>query len=150
MTWNRKNITSILILIIIVIALGSFREVLFVNINNQIAFLQGGLKQNYLLEYMKFLEGSSESSLGILKWICTAAYTIAFYLIGRYFIKNILNSKEGTKWYGHSYLFFILMAAIFFFIGWASGNSKIGYSLSRSLMGALQSPIPLLIFIPVL
>ena len=140
---------SVLVFLII-ITIGSFRDILFVNINNQLAFLNGDLKENYLLSYMNFLESFSPSLLFSLKWILTIGYTLAFYIIGRFVIKNIIVSTEGVKWYTYTYLFFICIAALFYLTGYAFGNATSGYSLSRSVMGALQSPIPLLIFLPFL
>lgn len=145
-----KKTPLILIIIAIIITIGSYREVLFVSLNNQIAFLQGGLKQNYLVDHLKFLENFSQSFLVGLKWFFTITYTLMYYLIGRYSIKNIFGSKEGVKWFGIIYLVFMFIAGISYAFGSFTGSFHGTYSFSRSIMGALQSPIPLLIFIPVL
>ena len=147
---RNKKITLCIVLIILALFLGAFRQILFVNINNQITFLSAELDQNYLLSYLKSLEKFTYNQLVILKWVFTIIFTICFWLIGRFFLRRIMNSPTAAQWYGLAYVFFFAISGLCFLLGSTIGFKENFYSLSRSLMGALQSPIPLLFITPLL
>ena len=135
---------------IIIISVGSFREVIFVNLNNQISFINGEIPQSGLVSYLSFISNFSISTLVILKWVFTIAYMLFFLFLGRYVISNFFNSKEFASWYTGVYILFFLLSGLFFLVGYFSGSTENMYSLARAVMGALQSPIPLLIISPLL
>jgi len=144
-----RNLKLIFIIAIILI-LGSFRAVLFESLNNQYSFLNGEIPKNGLVSYMSFIENYSMSTLVKLKWIFTITYTLIFLFLGRYVLKTLFNSADFALWYSIVYGLIFVLSGLLFCIGHFTGLTENLYSLARTLMGALQSPIPLLIICPLL
>lgn len=130
--------------------MGSIRDVLFVSINNQLAFASGSLESNYLVTYLLFIENYSIGTLKILKWVLTILFTGLFWIFGFVILKKTLGNKQIANYYTGIYILFFALAGIAYIIGYALNMNNLAYELSRGIMGGLQSPIPMLIFIPVL
>lgn len=141
---------QIAIVILTVILLGSLREVLFVSLNNQIAFIKGQLESNYLVSYFSFLENFSLNELSLFKWIFTVIFTIFFWVIGYWVLKRIFGHPLAAKYYSGLYILFIGLAGLIYLIGAIFHLDKLGYELARGMMGGLQSPLPLIILLPAL
>ncbi|MEM7163237.1 MAG: hypothetical protein AAF487_12445 [Bacteroidota bacterium] len=145
-----RRTLSILFILLLVILIGSFREILFVNLNQQISFIQGDIPDNGLLDYMHFLEHLDLQTLILLKWVFTLLYCALFWIIGKYILNKILNWNEGSNWYTIVYVSIFILAGILFCLGHLEFEKENFFRLSRLFMGALQSPIPVLIFVPLL
>ncbi len=144
-----KFLKLLLIFIIVVIA-GSLRNVVFVSLNNQISFLNGEIPDNGLLSYMEFIENYSLQTLIKLKWLFTIIYTLFYLLLGRYVLSIIFGSKDFAQWYTIAYVLIFIFSGTLFCIGYFLGSTESMFSLARTFMGALQSPVPLLIICPLL
>jgi len=145
-----SKLLKLLLVFIIIIFAGSLRNVVFVSLNNQISFLNGEIPNNGLLSYMLFIENYSLQTLVKLKWFFTVAYTLFYLLLGRYVLNTIFGSKDFTLWYSIAYVFIFILSGILFCIGHFIGSTENMFSLARTFMGALQSPVPLLIMCPLL
>lgn len=147
---NRRPGKGFIIFLILVflILLGLFRIYLFVNINNQ-------LKENlhaptFLYKnQIELIRHLDSGRLVILKWALTIVFTLVYLGI----------SCWTVKWFFHEWIFvritlvvFFLMVLISFFVMMLGyfypGIAGEAYQFSRYLMGIAQSPLVLMILIP--
>jgi hypothetical protein len=132
----------------LMIILGGYREILFVNINEQIQF-NNGLVQDYrVLDSFSWLQEVSDDKLNALKWSLTLAFSLSFLFLGYFTLRSILKDAEGGRWLLIIYLGTLLLSGAFFIVGKALGQQELGYTLARVFMGALQSPFLLMLMIP--
>ncbi len=137
-----------IIMLIVLIILGGLREIIFVNINEQIEFNAGRIDSYRVLETFSFLKELSSDSLVNLKWGLTIAYTCSFLVLSIISLKYILLDKEGVKWLLIGYAGAFILAGAIYVLGKLFEEPQLGYTLSRVVMGALQSPFPLMLMIP--
>jgi hypothetical protein len=143
-----KNKIIAVVLILVLIALGFFREYLFVNINVVLYNKLNG--ETYtVVPILSFFEGFSYNSVYACKWIFTGLFSLLFFLLQAELLKRIFAEKNIVKWLLYFYLVLILLAILAFGTGYISGNLESGYRFSRMFMGILQSPVPLMFMIPV-
>jgi len=142
---NRK--IKIFLFILLLMALGFFRENLFVNIND---VLYGKLynEPNPIIWYLSFLSNVSYNTVYIAKWFITPFFAFLFWFVQMKLLLVLFNEKKTTKWLSVLYLSLFLLAGIFFMTGWALGDIYAGYTFSRLFMGLLQSPVACMILIP--
>jgi hypothetical protein len=142
---NRK--IKIFLFILLLMALGFFRENLFVNIND---VLYGKLynEPNPIIWYLSFLSNVSYNTVYIAKWFITPFFAFLFWFVQMKLLLVLFNEKKTTKWLSVLYLSLFLLAGIFFMAGWALGDIYAGYTFSRLFMGLLQSPVACMILIP--
>lgn len=145
---SRKQWILAGLMTIVLITLGGFREIIFVNINEQIVFNSGQVETYRVLDALSFLQDYDTESLTSLKWILTVSFALVFLLLAMVSFRFILQDKAGAKWMLVVYAGGIILAGIVFIVGRLFGDPEIGYTLSRAIMGALQSPFPLMLMIP--
>jgi len=149
MILKRKEKFILFILLILIIAVGGIRQILFTNVNAQLGFLGGSEMYNWggLLSYLTFLESWSISSLINLKWAMTIGFTVIYLGISAYALWLIFNDRKFIIWLFIVYGILFILSAIFLGTG-GYFQSDIGYTMARKCMGALQSPFPLMLLIP--
>ncbi|NND94325.1 MAG: hypothetical protein HKN45_05625 [Flavobacteriales bacterium] len=135
-------------MLIALILLGGFRDIVFVNINEQIGFNDGLVDSNRVLNSFSFLKSYSSAELLNLKWILTVLFALTFFLLSFISFKVILLDSQGARWISILYVVGVITAGITFVGGRILGDPLTGYTLSRVIMGALQSPFPLMLMIP--
>ena len=140
----------IILLVIAILAMGSFREVIFVSINNQIAYESGSIESNFLVSYLSFLENYSSRTLIILKWALTMLFTLSFWLLGYWALKKVFKRRMAAHYYTGLYIIFFGLAGLIYLLGALFNLEATAYDLSRGIMGGLQSPLPLIIILPAL
>jgi hypothetical protein len=128
-------------------ALGFFRENLFVNING-VLYNKFYNKNAPIIWYLSFLSNVSYKTIYTAKWFITPFFTLMFWFIQKQFLWVVFNEKKVINWLSVLYLSLFLLAGIFFVVGWALGDINKGYVFSRLFMGLLQSPIACMILIP--
>jgi hypothetical protein len=128
-------------------ALGFFRENLFINING-VLFNKLHNKNVSVVWYLSFLSNISYPTIYTAKWFITPFFTLMFWFIQKRFLWILFNEKKVTKWLSVLYLSLFLLAGIFFVAGWALGDTHKGYVFSRLFMGLLESPVAYMILIP--
>lgn len=145
-----SNKVQVLIIILILIAIGFWRDNLFVNLNRQYSFQFYNSDVNYTLPfYQKLFDGLTVQMLYYLKWIFTVVFTIIYYLLSLYILK--LLTKNYHFWtITLTYIVFTFVAALCYIVGSAIGELADGYKLSRTFMGLLQSPIIIMVIAPIL
>ena len=142
---NRK--AKILLLILLLMALGFFRENLFVNIND-VLYSKLYNEPNPVIWYLSFLNNVSYNTVYIAKWFITPFFAFLFWFIQKRLLLVFFNEKKIITWLSVLYLSLFLLAGIFFVAGWALGDIYMGYTFSRLFMGLLQSPVACMILIP--
>ena len=142
---NRK--IKIIAFVLLLAALGFFRENLFVNINNVLYNkLYNG--NNPVVWYLVFLNNVSYNVVYAVKWVITPFFAFIFWFAQKQFLNLLFNEKKITGWLSILYLSLFLLAGVFFVAGWALGDINKGYTFSRLFMGLLQSPVACMILIP--
>lgn len=137
------------ILIIALLALlGFYRDFVFKNIN---AFLQA---LDYEMQYdlppsLNFMERYEYETLVRLKWILTLLFSLIYLLISFISVRFIFGDKKFSRITVGAYLGIILISGIFILLGMVFGNSGKMYEFARYLMGMAQSPLILMILIPI-
>ena len=142
---NRK--AKILLLILLLMALGFFRENLFVNIND-VLYSKLYNEPNPIIWYLSFLNNVSYNTVYIAKWFITPFFAFLFWFVQKELLLVFFNEKKIITWLSVLYLSLFLLAGIFFVAGWALGDIYKGYTFSRLFMGLLQSPVACMILIP--
>jgi hypothetical protein len=142
---NRK--TKILLLILLLMALGFFRENLFVNIND-VLYSKLYNEPNPIIWYLSFLNNVSYNMVYVAKWFITPFFAFLFWFVQKRLLLILFNEKKIITWLSVLYLSLFLLAGIFFIAGWALGDIYKGYTFSRLFMGLLQSPVACMILIP--
>lgn len=132
-----------------ILALGMFRESLFLNINAVLynKYYPDAGAHGPSAAYA-FLERLSYQALYGSKWIVTLLIVAAFWFLQRLLLSTLFAEKKPRKWLSMLYLSLFLLAAISYGTGWITGHLEPGYRFSRIFMGLLQSPVPAMILIP--
>jgi hypothetical protein len=99
-------------------------------------------------ETVEWLYKLNASELGGLKWGATILFSVLFFVLNAAML-NSLGAKEGATTI--LLLFYLVLAALAFGIyalGIALSEHVHFYAISRKIMGALQSMVPVLIIWP--
>ncbi|NNK79907.1 MAG: hypothetical protein HKO93_00290 [Flavobacteriales bacterium] len=145
---SKKQKISALLMLVVLIVLGGFRDIVFVNINEQIGFNDGLVDSNSVLDSFSFLKSYPTEKLLNLKWALTVLFAIAFFILSFISFKYILDDSQGARWMSILYLAGVITSGVMYIGGKVLGDPLTGYTLSRVIMGALQSPFPLMLMIP--
>src|SRR6185312_13260127 len=142
---NRK--TKIFLFILVLMALGFFRENLFVNIND-VLYNKLYHKNNPIIWYLSFLSNTSYNTVYVAKCVITPSFALMYWFVQKQLLLAVFNEKKVVTWLSILYLSLFLLAGIFFMAGWALGDINKGYTFSRLFMGLLESPVACMILIP--
>lgn len=142
-----KLLLRLIPIVVVLIILGGFREIMFLNTNAQIAQLEGHIANSGVLDWLSFLRDMDVSELYSLKWVMTVGFSVLFWAISATGMWLIFKNKAAIKWLTILYLAIFCIAGIFLIIG-RMAEWDVGYTISRECMGGLQSPFPALVLIP--
>lgn len=137
-------------MIVVFILIGGFREMFFLNLNEQIFFNEGGTDRYRVLEAFHFLGDFDTQSLYAFKWLGTLSFSAIFLGLSVLTLDRILERPDLVRWLIGLYVLGIGLGGMSFLGGRLTGNSELGYTLARAVMGALQSPFPMMLMIPAL
>jgi hypothetical protein len=140
----------VILLALVFISLGAMREVLFVNINEQILFNDGGVDRYRVVPHLWILKEYSTEELLRWKWIMTILFTLAYLLLSAITLKQALRFKGARRLLFSLYLIGFFVSGLSYLLGRWFGYPDLGYTISRVIMGGLQSPFPLMLIIPAL
>jgi len=135
-----------LLLVILIITLGFYRDYIFVNINAQLDYLQGRFHY-YTHPYLGVLNKLTESELYQLKWFLTLFVTLLYLSISSLVLLVLFRNKKPVLWLVYFYLSVFILAGVCYLLGHNFNFAAKGYRFARILMGFIQSPIPLMIVI---
>jgi len=146
------KIKWLLLFLLLFLALGYFREFLFVHINR---VMYGKYYNMDPYEYepmpaiMHVFNKLSYSVLYYLKYPFTIIWTTLFYLLSYITIKKLSTERIFLKFLTYAYLALLVLAACAMAYGYLVNNrlQNDEYTLSRWLLGIAQSPIICLILL---
>jgi hypothetical protein len=90
----------------------------------------------------------SRSRLVQLKWGFTFLFVVVFLVLNLLVIYQIDNSPQLKQWTIALYIGFFLLSFAVYLIGKATGHQEEAYAISRKIVGALQSVVPLMLILP--
>lgn len=96
----------------------------------------------------RFLFVLDRSELTALKWAVTGGMILVFFIINSFVAFLMTNDRRAIRWMASGYLFVFVTAGLIYTAGYAAGNPPATYGISRKLAGALQSLIPIMVFMP--
>jgi len=148
---TRQKTTKSVFLIALVIAtisLGFYRDFVFKSIN---ALLKAkDFEATFTLpSSLSFFQNMEYNTLGTTKWILTLICALLFLIISVFFIKILFVNKNYIKYTIWSYILITTLSFLIIALGFLfKKHFQDFYSVSRYLMGIVQSPILLMILIP--
>jgi len=149
----KRNVLQIILRVFLPVAViaatGFIREFIFVNINEQLAYLYYKTDFSYMSPVLGFLSTWSYDSLYYLKWALTLIFSGIFFFESAWLVKAVFK-KYYLKELTFIYLLLLLVSAVLYLPFFLSGNGDQGYILARFFMGIAQSPLPVMLVIPAL
>lgn len=128
--------------------LGFLRDYLFVNINFQIYKLYSPSDYPYNLPpALEFLESFSQQQLYYSKYILTGFFSLAYFLVTYLTLKHLFG-KHVVKWTILAYLLIFTLAVAAHFYGVLFKDKENGYTYSLLFMHTIQSPVMLMVLVP--
>lgn len=136
----------------LIISLGFIRDHIFVNINAMIYSQHYNDSSIVIPKYFSFMSNLTSNHLYLLKWGLTILFAILFFTLSFLFIRiYFFNSKKHNSVVIICYLGLFIISFLITIVGYIFPVfTKEAYTLSRYLMGMLQSPIILMILFPLL
>lgn len=136
----------------VIIFVWFIRETLFVYTNAQISVLEFGNEPFNFFPGMGFLGEMELNSLYTFKWLMTLVFFMLFWLLAVLCLYLFYNAKKLYKYVHVTYAVILLLSGASILAAKLLGGTAAGeaYSFARLLMGAGQSPLVLMILLPVL
>jgi hypothetical protein len=97
---------------------------------------------------IEWLNHFSQEQLGIAKWIWTLIATMVFLFFNGCILYLLYRERILLRWLIFAYSGAFALALVIFACGKIVGHQDEFYAISRKVMGALQSLVPVMIFIP--
>lgn len=129
-----------------VVAIGFFREFLFMNINEQLFALWYD-EPSRASDAIPLLKSLDYYPLYYSKWILTALFSVLFYglTIG---VLHVVFNRTFWKEVALIYGILIVCSVLAMAYGYFTGTLHDTYLLARLFMGVAQSPLILMVMIP--
>jgi len=144
----RKYIYGFLFFILIY-AVGYVRSFIFLRIHYQHWNLSHPDEEPYIHKLYYLLSPFSPNQLYWGKWGLTIFFALVFLLLTCLAIKLIFKKKKFIIWTAYTFTAIITLATISYCTGMLLDNMYHGYNFSLILMHLAQSPVVLMVLIPV-
>ena len=133
------------VLVTIIVLSGFGRDYIMVNINWIIKHLTLGAP-NYAQTFFNPLLNWKISNLILLKWVLTLIFTMYFFSLTYFSVKLIFKTNPlGLQYVKGFYFLLIIISIVLYGIGYMFNIQQAIYPTVRTLMGVLQSFIPLML-----
>lgn len=144
-----KKYWHFILLFLVFMILGFSRDYLFVNINYQAGKTYYHRIDDYhVAEGLKFLESWSYTKLYYSKWILTVIYMLMYGSITIMGIHLTFKNRQYNRYTFLIYALLFVLAALVYISGNHLLSVDRAYTISRQIMGWLQSPIIAMILFP--
>lgn len=140
----------ILALIILFIAVGFFRDAVFMNINSQLYKLYFKNYDFTLPDWLSFFDSWPYMKLYYFKYVLTALFILLYLILSLLSVKVFTGNAKNIKWVFYAYAIVLFLSLITYAGGQLFNNFPKGYLFTRNLVGLLQSPFIVMIIIPAL
>ncbi|MCA6365239.1 MAG: hypothetical protein IM638_19560 [Bacteroidetes bacterium] len=134
----------VITLVLAYVALGFFREFVFLNINEQMRVAYYNSPDSHLSPALSFLENYGYNTLYYLKWPLTFLFAAVFCILAVFVIRIGFASAQYTRLVILSFAGVFFLGAMLFLAGWLFNSNATVYDLSRFLAGLVESPVLLL------
>jgi hypothetical protein len=124
------------IAVVLFILLGVLRDFIFINWNYQLNATLNNQSFTYAHSFFTFLTPWSFNQLYWSKWLLTAIFCLANFLIGYFYFSSTIIRKQLLL----IYITVGTFGLIIFGLSYLDFNKA--YTLSREIIGFLQSPLP--------
>lgn len=131
----------------LIIATGFVREFVFLNINEQLAFLYYGHETSNMSWVLGFLGVLTYDQLYWFKWLLTPVFATVFCFETMLSLKQLFGDAHAKETLA-LFVGLLALSAVLFGGFWVFGDIVGGYTQARFLMGLAQSPFPLMLLIP--
>ncbi|MCU0434605.1 MAG: hypothetical protein MUC87_14215 [Bacteroidia bacterium] len=138
-----RRIVAVL-LVLVYIGLGFFREFLFLNINEQMRVTYYNSPDSHLSPALSFLENYGYNALYYSKWPLTLVFAALFCMLAVFVIRIGFATRQYTRLIVLAYAAVFGLGALVLLIGWLFNINEAVYDLSRFLAGLVESPVLLL------
>jgi hypothetical protein len=139
----------LLFIVIILASVGFIRDAIFVNLNLQLDYLYYQRDINYTDSfYLKLFEPYTYQQLYYFKWFLTIVFTFIYFGLGILILKIVSPLKKSIIWLIFCYAFLFIISAVCYIGGSLLGEIEQGYKFARIFMGLLQSPLIIMIIVP--
>jgi hypothetical protein len=97
---------------------------------------------------INLLHQFSRSRLVQLKWAFTFLFVVVFLVLNLLTMHLMDNTRQLKQWTILLYLGFFILSFVIYLTGKAMGHQEEAYAVSRKIVGALQSVVPLMLILP--
>lgn len=137
-----------LLLGILYIITGFFREFVFLNVNEQMRVSYYHATDSQVAPSMQFLSSFSYSALYYGKWPLTLLFTAIFAAIAAYIIRFLFRDRTFVRITLWAYAAVFFTGFLFYAAGYLVGWQERFYVIARFLAGIVETPALLIVLIP--
>jgi hypothetical protein len=144
-----KTLLFYLLIIALLLATGFYRDFVFKSINALLQAWDSNMDY-YMPPSLCFFENYEYDTIVNIKWLLTFIFSLAYFLISFIAIRFIFRNRKFTLITCWAYLGILLLSGIFMLTGmiFKTSTEKM-YEFARYFMGMAQSPLVLMILVPV-
>ncbi len=166
----RTNLLLAISALVVALFFGSFQEKVKISVNNIIKYGQTIPSYNNLPKAerekkitqiitdtprgfyshpssISMLYGLTIPEMKKLKWVNTFLFIIVHLVLNSLILFFLFKDSTLLKILGGSYVLFALLAIVIYAVGKLTGFSQPGYNVARKIVGALQSQVPIMLFV---
>lgn len=145
-----KESLLILMLIIVFIAVGFFRDAVFMNINSQLYKLYFNNYEYTLPSWLSVFNSWPYMKLYYFKYVLTALFVLLYLILSVFSVKFFTENPKNIRWVFYAYAIVLILSILTYSGGYFLNNFPKGFLFTRNLLGLLQSPFITMIIIPAL
>jgi hypothetical protein len=150
MKFKLKDRLLLLVVIIVFVAVGFFRDAVFMNLNSQLYKLYFKNYEYTLPNWLSFFESWPYMRLYYFKYVITAFFIIFYLILSILSVNLFIGNFKNVKWVFYAYGIVLFLSILTYFGGYFFNNFPKGFLFTRNLLGLLQSPFIVMIIIPAL
>lgn len=143
-----KEALLILLLIVVFIAVGFFRDAVFMNINSQLYKLYFKNYEYTLPNWLSVFQEWPYMKLYYFKYVLTALFVLLYLILSLVSVGIFTGNLKNSKWVFYAYAIVLILAIITYTSGYLLNNFPKGFLFTRNLLGLLQSPFIVMVIIP--
>lgn len=140
--------SKIVLLVAAFIAIGFFRDAVFLNINNQLYELYFKSTGYELPPWLSALKQWPYIRLYYFKYFLSAFFILVYFVLSTLAIWFFTPEFQYIRWSAFAYAVVLSLAVITYAVGYLSGHFPKGFQFTRNLIGLLQSPFIAMLLIP--
>jgi hypothetical protein len=145
-----KESLLIFVLIVFFIALGFFRDAIFMNINSQLYKLYFKNYEFSLPDWLSIFNSWPYMKLYYFKYVLTALFVTLYFFLSLISVRAFSGNFKNSKWVFYAYGIVLALSLITYLGGYFMNNFPKGFLFTRNLLGLLQSPFIVMVIIPAL